>query len=78
MRELLSHRGLAAQTNYVSYSVRAEVLKAGQVRNRWGSVFVRSCCEKLVAEAEYISGTIGRVISAVESRYQATVSEDCN
>jgi hypothetical protein len=35
-------------------------------------------CEKLVAEAGDSSGIQGKRKSAVESRNQATASEDCN
>jgi hypothetical protein len=37
---------------------------------------VSCCCEKLVAEAGDSSGTQKKGMSAVESRYRATASED--
>jgi hypothetical protein len=37
-----------------------------------------SCCEKLVAEAGDISGTLRKVNVSRWSRYQATASGDCN
>jgi hypothetical protein len=44
-----------------------------ELDNRWGSVIVSCCFEKLVTEAGSSSGTF-----AIVSRYQATAAEDCN
>jgi hypothetical protein len=57
--------------------VRSELL-VGELDNRWSWVDVICCYEKLVAEAGTVWEPIGKGPSAVESRYQAMTSEDCN
>jgi hypothetical protein len=49
-----------------------------ELDNHWGLVLVSCCCEKPVAEAVTFRQHRGRGTYEVESRYQATASEDCN
>jgi hypothetical protein len=43
-----------------------------ELEDRWGSVIVSCCCEKVVAEAVTVREPIGRGKSEVGSRYQKT------
>jgi hypothetical protein len=42
-----------------------------------GSVLVRSCCEKLVAEVEDSLGTQRKGMSTTGGHYQPVASEEC-